>query len=536
MSDLINIIENPLMRTTYARQRLAIKAAFPEISKCDHDNYLALNKYDSRIPYCFFSNSIHSLVLSWLEKRDGNNRKALQDYLSINDSDLNRALLHLEDINRLGFHDHFKKPDDYEMIRFIDKEIHPCYLRLTEAVFFPLCRLFAFFLRGDQQKGTDDLDALWPVVRELENTELSGVIKPYIHLVRNGIAHGGITYLQNEIKYKDKNGNEATFSDFEIIRAFDDLLDICNALVLSLSIFLLTHQKHGYKIIQQLLLDELIEETSAPWWKIIGCTPSFISGLKQLTIYARPNTFDGGKVQVSIFQSGVLAERLAPGYDRYFISIHSDLSLPGWASFDGIKLRQLREKRAANLNDYMDAINDKLIFFIPKLKVPRIFNRIHTLFVSFILHWSIFIDDFHRQIGRTIINVREARIHKNSYWCVLNGTVFIDNYSLPITQKTIKNIKHAIVKSTLSVARKKTPWFDISRYLPLGFASISVYRKNYRRRQLYGLGPDLICTIRIKHIKRIQCPDIMGSTIELAGKYRVAWNKAWLEDIKGGEA
>jgi hypothetical protein len=283
------------------------------------------------------------------------------------------------------------------------------------------------------------------------------------------------------------------------------------------------------------LLDELIEETSTPWWKVIGCIPSSIGDLKQLIVYARPRTYDFMKVQWSTFQSGVLAEKFAPGYDRYFISIHSELSFPGWASFDGIKLRNLRQNKNASLIDYVDAINDKSIFYVPRLKLPRIFSRIHTLYLSFKTHWSLFVEDLHKQFGRANICVREAKIHKNSFKCVLNGAVFIDNYSLPITQKTIKGLKGAVIKKSLHMARKRIPWFDITKHLPLGFALVKVYRKNYRRRQLYGLGPDLICTIQIKYIKRIQCPDIMGSTVEQVGKYRIAWNKEWLENIGGGQ-
>ncbi|MDO9028650.1 MAG: hypothetical protein Q7U68_07330, partial [Candidatus Roizmanbacteria bacterium] len=234
--------------------------------------------------------------MEWLEDRNRTSQAAFQQYLFEHDAELNRTFLHLEEVNNLEWHDFFEKLDDFELIRFIDQQIHPTYLRLTEAVFTPLCRIVAHFSRVDRGKGTDGLD-LWPIVEELEKTSLCEVVNPYKHIVRNAIAHGGITYLQNEILYGDKKGNEEKHSDTDIVRTFDDLLDTCNALALAFSVFLLVHQPHGYSLPQQLLLDELKEEKKAPWWEVVGCTPSKFTGLNQLIVYARPSTSDYGKVQ-----------------------------------------------------------------------------------------------------------------------------------------------------------------------------------------------------------------------------------------------
>ena len=49
--------------------------------------------------------------------------------------------------------------------------------------------------------------------------------------------------------------------------------------------------------------------------------------------------------------------------------------------------------------------------------------------------------------------------------------------------------------------------------------------------QGFGLGEDLVCTVQIHRTRRIKSLDIMGSTIEMIGKWRVAWNKAWLDAV-----
>lgn len=447
METLINILENPLMRETHMRQRAELKELFPALKHCPHEHFLALHKYTTKLPQRFYSDSVYTKFLAWLKDRDRTNQSALREYFSAHDTELNLALLNLEEINNLDWHDYFEKLDDFEIIRFIDQQIHPTYLRLTEAVLTPLCRIIAHFSRVDRGKGTDGL-YLWPVMQELEKTSLCEAIGPYKHTVRNAIAHGGITYLQKAIRYCDKEGNEEKHSDSDIVRTFDDLLDTCNALVLALSLFLLSHQPQGYELPQQLLLDELREETKTPWWEIIGCTPSEFAGLNQLIVYARPRTSDYGKVQLSTFQSGVLAEKFAPGYDRYFFSIRSASSWPGWAAFDGKKLYQLRGKKNVVLEDYKGAIQDDLIFYVPRIKLPRFVGRIQNFALSFKLHWPIAMADIRRQLGWPEIHVREAKIHRNAWGCVLNGSVYLHSSTGDLSQDTVRKYRRRIIRRT----------------------------------------------------------------------------------------
>ena len=55
------------------------------------------------------------------------------------DTEINQALLFLREINTEEWHDRSPNTGDkYDLIRFIDKHIHPTYLRLIEAVLVPL--------------------------------------------------------------------------------------------------------------------------------------------------------------------------------------------------------------------------------------------------------------------------------------------------------------------------------------------------------------------------------------------------------------
>jgi hypothetical protein len=499
------------------------------LSHCPHNNYLSLFNYIDRIPECFFSEEIFQEYLSWLESQHESNSLGLKNYLKENEDEFNKAFLFLGEINRYSWHDSFEEIDDYERIRFIDQQIHPVYLRLIEAIFYPFTHLLAFFSRIDRRKQTDGLD-IFNTVEEVKNTGFSGLTDLYRNTVRNGIAHGGITYIEEEIRYRDKKGIEEVLSDYQIIRLIDDLIDACNGIALALKIFIFSHFSDGYVLPKQIFLEELQSETDTPWWHIVGCTPSRFVSQNQLIIYARPNSRDYYKVLYSTFVSGVLTEYFAPGYDRYFFSLRSEKALPGWAAFDGRKLLEIRNKGSKTLADYQGALENNLVFYSPKPRLPRFLGKLDTFIHSFRIHWPLVLSDIRVKLGRPDICVRTSKIHRVGWGSVLNGAVFMTPTQGSLSQDLVRKNCGRIICAALSNARKDVSLINVVRYLPLRYARISIFRQNYRKRRLsnFGLGADLVATVQVKRLTRIRAPDIYGSQIETKGKYRIAWNAAWL--------
>ncbi len=336
-----------------------------------------LNKYIEHRPECFYSEDIFHKFLYWLNKRDNNSRGPLQEYFKEFSTELNQAFHHLNEVNRYDWHDGVLKLDEYEKIRFIDQKIHPAYLRLVEAVLAPFLHVVAHFYRFDRGKGTQGLD-LYNIMDNVKKTEISDAAAPYLHKVRNGIGHGKITYLQNEILYKDRKGNSEKYNDSEIIRTFDNLLDTCNSIALALWIFFLSKQSDCYALPRQLLLEELRQETKTPWWEVVGCIPSEKSRQHQLNVYVKNKTRDYDKVRYSAFQTGLLAELFSSGYERYFISILSDYSLPGWAAFNGDKLKELRLHENTRFEDYKCVLENNDVYFYPRVKAPKLFHHLNS--------------------------------------------------------------------------------------------------------------------------------------------------------------
>lgn len=519
-------------RDTYDRSR--ITSEFPILQSTLDDYYLSLRRHLDNRPEKFFSRTAYRVYLDWLQRRDAAGGRALENYFSNYGGKIEQALLFLREVNVADWHDSaFAPEDEYDLLLIIDRHVHPTYLRLVEAVLTPLIQPIAYFSRVDQNKGTDGLN-VWPIIQELRRTSESCLTLPYRHIIRNGIAHGGISFQQRRIVYRDNRGNEEDFSTESIIRCFDDLLDVCNGIAVGLKVFFLVSPRKAYVPPREIRLEELQEETRSPWWTIVGSVETEIPGKSQLIIYARPDTRCYDKVLWSSVQSGILAEFFAPGYDRYFFSLRSKKALPGWIGFDGTKLKKLREAGADDLSQYKGVIEDDLLFYIPQPRPHSLFCRLGTLVSSFKVQSSLAIqryrEQMERQFGIPRTVCRSASIHRNSWAGILHASVVIEGLDELKAMEIIGRNRRGIVKSAQRRARQENR-FNLATYLPLGFAQVAVFRRDYRRRRLasFGLGDNLICTVSFQRLNQINRPDILGSTIETRGKWRIAWNQAWLQ-------
>lgn len=527
-------MESPITKRRNEYDRLLVSQNFPELVAGKENNCLSLRKHLNNIPERYFDNNIYSEYLKWFIQRNALDKRKFKEYLSSDATNISKAFQFLRQINEMDIHDDsLTKGNEYDLIKIIDNTIHPIYLRLVEAVFSILIKPIAYFSRIDRKKPTDGLD-VYNLVEEILSSSMALCISSYSHIIRNGIAHSGIKYLQNSIMYTDKKGNSETFDLRSVIQIFDSMIDSCNAMVAALRVFFLIN-KHDYPSLPfGFALEELIEQTRSPWWKIEGSVENEISQGRQLIIYAIPNTIDKFKVSWASFQTAVLCESLASGYDRYFISFRSKKCSPGWAIFEGQKIKEIREAGATNLEGYIGALQSDLgFFFIPKYKIPKIFLKYDTLLNAIRLSYSLILCELDKNVMFKRLFTKNNKIHRNSWGVVLSGDVIIEGLTKEALINYIKTKYRKIIKVALISARSQKRILEFEKYMPLGYARVSVYRRMLRARKMYGYGldEDLVCTIQIKKIKRIQAPDIYQSTIEEIGNYRIAWNKKWIETV-----
>jgi hypothetical protein len=531
MNNRKELWRNIIAKSQHSHQRQLIARELSDINLSEESRVLSLASYFESSPEKFFDHIACSRFLRILNDLSVRNSAALADYFYAHESGLSTAFFFLHEINSLPWHDEIEADGEFQEFLFIDRELHPAYLRLLEAVLFPFVHLTAFFSRTNRGKSTEKLD-LFNVVEEVSKFSIPEVKLHYNNTMRNGIAHGGITFGLREVEYRDKK--EAVTLDIrEVVRAFDDLLDFSNGLALAASIFLLTQPNILYKIPQQLLLNELRAETLSPWWSIESFIAARLTTRTQLIVYARPNTRDFSKAQFYSYLTAVLVEELAPGFDRYFLALRSHAVPNGFAAFDGHKLKQARESGASSYADYSGVLEDNLLFFLPRPKLPRFLGRIDTILQSFATNWPLAVAEFRRRLGMSVICVRRSISHRSGVWAILNASIFLEAVNGEVSAAQVRASCRRIISGASRIARRSHPWWSLVRWLPLGWARVAVFRKDHRKRRLvnYGLGPDLVCTVQVSRLKRIKAPDILGSSIETRGRYRIAWNRTWIEDI-----
>ena len=529
---LVSHLQNPLTKERDQLNRARVLDSFPTLGTGSEQYSVVLRRYLDNRPEKFFDKEAYDTYLRWFQKHDQTKPNQLKTYLSQFDSEINRALLFLRELNFEGWHDGtLTNGDDYDLIRMIDRHVHPAYLRLVEGVFTPLLRPLAYFSRIHRNKGVDGLD-VWSITEELRGQKEECLIRPYQHTIRNGIAHGGISFLQRQIRYCDKKGNEETFDTTDVIRLFDDLLDTCNGLAAAIKVFFLISRSQGYIPPRELMVEALQELTWAPWWAIEGCVEAEIDLRSQLTVYAKPNSRDYRKVFWSTVQSGILSESLASGYDRYFFSLRSRKALPGWAAFDGQKLRALREGGADALSAYQGILEGDVVFYVPQPAIPAALGKIDTLAASVRITVPTAIRKIRDILGIPAMFCRTAKLHRDSWGAVFHGSVVIEGIDGQEVVRAIRKNCGRIVRTGKKEARRESG-VNIVGLLPIGYAQVVVFIRDYRQRRLsgFGLGEDLVCTVTLQRIRHIKSPDILGSTIETMGKWRIAWNRAWLDSV-----
>ena len=527
-----NQLQNPLTRDGDEQDKSRILNAFHALEPGSTQYSLVLRRYLDSCPEKFFDKKAYDAYLTSLQSWHQKSPTLLKAYFSQFAAEINRSLLFLRELNGEDWHDApLTSGDDYDLIRIIDRKIHPAYLRLVEGVFTPILRPVAYFSRIQRKRGVDGLD-IWSISEEIKGSPQDYLIRHYRHIIRNGVAHGGISFLQREIRYRDQRGNQETFDTSEVTRLFDDLLDTCNGLAAALKVFFLTLQDQGYVPPHELMIEALQELTKAPWWTIEGCVEAEIRGRSQLTLYARPDSRDYRKIFWSTVQSGILSESLAPGYHRYFFSLRSRKALPGWAAFDGCKLKRLREEGTGTLSGYQGIIEGNAISYVPRPALPALLSKVDTFMTSVRIVIPVAIRRIRQNLGIPHIVCRSAVQHRNSWGAVLRASVVVDESDEKELARVIRENCGRITMMARRYARRKSG-LKVASLLPLAFAQVAVFRRDFRQRRLsnFGLGEDLVCTVRLQRMTRIKSPDILGSTIEISGKWRIAWSRAWLDFV-----
>lgn len=520
------VLENPLYADLLSHRQDRVSKVFPDLGAA----HTSLLRYHDESPERFYTREVEQAARLRLDQIRSAHAHDLDAYFERHQQRIDHALRFIAEANRHGWHEELEAENDHLQALLIDRDLHPTYLRLIEGALTPLTHLFAHFSRVERGKGTDGLD-IYSIHQELQGGPMEVAVQSYNNTVRNGVAHGGVVFEDHDFRYTDKKGNVETLRPREIVRLLDDLVDDCNGLALA-------YRRHtlgaGKPILRQHVFEELQAITNTPWWTVEGCIPSVALGdREQLNLFVRVSTSDAEKVRFSAIQTAIVAESLMPGMDRYFLSFHGRKGLPGFSAFKGPELRTSRMNPDSKLEELSDAV-EQAPFFSPYRKLPRIFHRAETMTLAANAAWLSYQERALNQQDSCRLVVRETKGHRNAWGLVVNAQVVFRAVGEPephALTAAVRDNPGAIIRAAVMEARRArlSSW---ERALPVAFAQVAVFKRDYRRRRLrdFGLGEDLVCTVRFQRMSRIRSPDISGSAVEMIGPHRVAWNRAWMQE------
>ncbi|MFW6282374.1 MAG: hypothetical protein ACOC1O_06295 [bacterium] len=501
---------------------------FPILESKKEAKFLSLKEYIQVRPQKFYNKNIYKDYFSFLNSFKDNNPKNLKELYNDNVHELNIAIKSLNEINRLNIHDIFEPDDSIKTIRFIENNIHFNYLKLIEAVYHKYILFIAYLNRINRGKSIEGLD-IYNCVEELKKTSFRYITTCYDNTIRNGIAHGGITYKDNDTIYKGKRGKSNEIRTKRIVRMFDDMLDICNGLALSFKLFLIINRdffnKNKLDIPKEFLIQELKAQANAPRWEIVDCLENIIKDNKrQLNIFVNNSLLDFQEVNYYGLRTAVLAEYFARDFDRYFIYLNSKYSLPGFAAYNGQILHKGRLYGDNDINKYKGVLEDNLLFFIPRLKVPNIIRKLINLWIIGRSLMFIYFRTFLKKY-----RYREAKLFRRNFSIIINdSSIYILTEYRDQIITIIRNDFRKIVRYTSRKSKKELKLF-IYRLLPTKYIKVNIYDQDLRKRHLRGSGliESLVCSIMVNKSSKIKNVDFVGGIPEQYGKYRIVWNKNW---------
>lgn len=364
---------DPITQMILDSQRETISEKFPALDQ-DIRIPIILWKYLTNPPEKFFDKDIFGQacqVYSDFLKKYPNDLFA---FLKEEYRELNHANRNLSEINLLPIHDILlPNDDDINLINFCDHSILPNYLRLIEGVYRVVINPIVAFARLEEGKKASPTTPLSIHDRwEKLSNNYPDLSAPFIRTIRNGIAHGGVVYGNNDITFTDRENSEY-YLIRQFIEEFDNLLDFCNAMILAYLLFYYRNFQvlfdEGVYLPTSFLFDELRAELSAPNWEVRGCIESKTYDKKsQLNIYVRDSLLSKARLIYYSSRTARGVVKLSPfygkRYSRFFISYFSKYYTGGFIPYDGEKFKHLDEAGIDDTSTYVGA-----------MEVPRISHK-----------------------------------------------------------------------------------------------------------------------------------------------------------------
>ena len=485
----------------FANKKLKFKKGklietFPELSVCQHDNLNSLSQYIFDSPTKYYNRKIFDETYKILNDIiSSENNIDFLNILSVNIVQFNHAVKTLYEINRKDIHENLLPNEDVELMHFISEKVLYEYLKVNDVVLLGLLKPIDFYFRKLNGKGTDNMD-ITNIINTLKKQKiLNSITSLYDSVLRNSIAHGGVTFSSSQISFKDRH-EAKDFYSWDYLKKFDNLIDCVNGVVFAYKKMFFQYfevfSKYQIQIPESILEMELHYKANHYGWQIKHSYESTIPLGKQFNLSVETTLNSRKFMNFSAVYTAIKLEELMPNkFSTIFFHIKTKYKMSCWQSVNLENLRKflLGEKII---------VTDGTFFFEEKFWGEKK--------DWFIANKNFIKDNFKNQEGN--FNSRFIKHHsKKTYNVIENASVVINNAeNLGIGE--LEDFIRVSTKDIISFVNKEKNKVSNTfkeKFFPNKYYRINIYNKDNRKRAFYSISKDenLLATLHINRTKQI---------------------------------
>lgn len=505
-------------------QRGRVRDAFPLLASLDSEDIVSLTDYLDERPQRFYSRSAMDAMTALLTDIRRDHPDILITFFRDHHEALKVAFRSAEEINRASIHD--RRLDELgavlRQLSVLDTTIHPAYLRLMESVLGTTILPVARYSRRRRKKDENSIP-LTARIEELTTGPLGPSLAPFERVMRNAIAHGGIVFRDGKIEYRDSK-QTVIHSVAAAFAQFDRALDVCNALLLAYRLFFVTaadfFATHALAIPLPVLIRELRAQVESVSWSIEGALETaYADDTPGLRIFTNGRFRDVIKMYEAATRTAAVAERLAPSFTTYEVTVDRFSQPSGVGVFSGKRLRELRLAGVRSLGDIAaEAAPNALVILNPAPRKP---------WPNAIRMAGFWIEAVRSLRGRIVPKrrpfVRFSRIHRKAHYLQVDATVVLEIEDRDEAKAFIRRHRRSLINIAVRHARARSKTW-LWRFVPIGFVDLDFFLIDARPRDLHGLGKNYVGQLLERRHGRIEVPLLHKATTERIPRGRIDWN------------
>jgi len=506
------------------QQRGRVRDAFPVLASLDSEDIVSLTDYLDERPQRFYSRAAEDAMTTLLAEIQHHHPDILVGFFRDDHEALKVAFRSAEEINRASIHD--RRLDELggvlRQLSVLDTTIHPAYLRLMESVLGTTILPVARYSR--RRRNTDENSiALTARIEELATGPLGPSLAPFERVMRNAIAHGGIVFRDEKIEYRGGK-QPVVHSVAAAFAQFDRALDVCNGFLLAYRLFFVGaadfFATHTLAIPLPVLIRELRAQVESASWSIEGALETaYADDTHGVRIFANGRFRDVIKIYEATTRTAAVAERLAPSFNTYEVTVDRFSQPSGVGVFDGKRLHDLRHQGVRSLADIAaQAAPSTLLILNPAPRKP---------WPGAIRIAGFCIEAVRSLRGRIVPKrrpfVRFSRIHRKAHYLQVDATIVLEIEDRDVAKAFVRRFRRSLINMAIRHARARAET-SLWRFVPVGFVNLDFFLLDARPRDLHGLGKNYLGHLLERRLGRIEVPLLHKATTERIPRGRIDWN------------